>query len=129
MAKTKLKTSEHDEQVLLFQWAKLHERKWPELECLYAVPNAGKRSIRAAAYMKAEGLKSGVPDVFLPVSSGGYIGLVIEMKVGSNKPTENQNKWMERLQSQGHHVVVCYSFEDAKVVIEWYLRLEVREVA
>ncbi|OEU70176.1 MAG: hypothetical protein BA863_01020 [Desulfovibrio sp. S3730MH75] len=129
MVKNKLKASEHDEQALLFKWAQLHERKWPALACLYAVPNAGKRSIRAAAYMKAEGLKSGVPDVFLPVSRGGFIGLVIEMKVGRNKPTANQNTWMNRLQSQGHHVVVCYSFEDAKELVEWYLRLEVRKVA
>lgn len=125
----KLKANEHDEQCLLFRWAELHQRKYPELACMFAVPNAGKRSIRAAAYMKAEGLKSGVPDVCLPIPRGNYAGLWIEMKVGRNKPSANQQAWIKRLKAQGHHCAVCYSFEEAKVLVEWYLNLEAREVA
>jgi len=120
----KNKPKEHEEQVALFKWARLQEKKFPELACLYAIPNAGKRSIAAAKYMKAEGLKSGVSDVHLPVSKGCFIGLWIEMKVDSNKPTENQWDWINKMQHAAHHVAVCYSFEEAKCVIEWYLNLK-----
>jgi hypothetical protein len=54
-----LKTTEHGEQVSLFIWAKSVERFYPDLKWLFAIPNAAKRSIPAAMYMKAEGLKRG----------------------------------------------------------------------
>ena len=38
---------------------------------LYAVPNGGYRNAREAARFKAEGVRSGVPDLCLAVSNGG----------------------------------------------------------
>ncbi len=73
--------------------------------------------------MKQAGLKSGVPDVCLPTAHGGYIGLYIEIKVKPNKPTENQKRWLRALREAGHMVAVCYGFEEARDLIEKYLRL------
>jgi hypothetical protein len=90
---------------------------------MYHVPNEGKRSRIAGARLKAQGLKSGVPDVCLPTAHGGYIGLYIEMKVKPNKPTENQKQWLRKLREQGHLTAVCYSWEEAKQLIERYIKL------
>ena len=98
---------EHHDQVALFRWAAWNLARYPELEWMYAVPNAAKRSPRQGAYMKAEGLKAGVPDICLPVARGGYNGLYIEMKIKGNKPTEKQLEWHVALREQGYRVEVC----------------------
>ena len=117
------KTSEENEQTCLFRWAEFAEVQYEELKLMYHVPNEGKRSRIAGARLKAQGLKSGVPDVCLPTAHGGYIGLYIEMKVKPNKPTENQKQWLRKLREQGHLTAVCYSWEEAKQLIERYIKL------
>lgn len=114
--------SEHDEQVALFQWAEWMTTQYPRLKWMYAVPNAAKRSHQLASYMKAEGMKAGVPDVCVPIPTATHPGLYIEMKFGSNKPTIHQKEWLEYLESVGYATAVCYSFDDARMVIEDYLR-------
>ncbi len=116
-----MKTLEHDEQVLLFHWAVLNEERIPELKNMFSIPNGGQRHKAVAAKMKAEGLKSGVPDICLAFPSGGFFGLFIELKVGKNKTTPSQNEWIMRLQQAGYMVVVCYGYEAAKREILDYL--------
>lgn len=116
---------EHSHQVALFKWAQLMSHKYPVLRLMFAIPNesygGGLQAIRRGKYFRAEGRKSGVPDIFLPVPRGGYHGLFVEMKFGKNKPTENQRWWIENLRDQGYMVKVCYSFAEAKEVILEYL--------
>jgi hypothetical protein len=88
---------------------------------LYAVPNGGKRDKATAAKLKAEGVKAGVPDVFLPVARGGYHGFYIEMKVGKNKTSPEQNAWLEALKAEGYLVDVSYGWEEAAHKIARYL--------
>ena len=63
--------SEHDEQVALFQWMRLHEAQYPELKFAFAIPNGTRTTPRVAARMKAEGVLKGVSDIFLPCARGG----------------------------------------------------------
>lgn len=65
--------TEHWEQVQLFEWSE----NLPELKLMHAIPNGGKRDIRVALKLKEEGVKPGVPDIFLPLSRGGKHGLYI----------------------------------------------------
>ena len=116
--------SEHDEQVALFRWARLAEGRYPELALLHAIPNGGARHIAVARKLKAEGVKSGVPDICLPVARGGYHGLYVELKHGSNKPTPEQQAWLERLTAEGYCAEVAWEFEGARELIEAYLREE-----
>jgi len=123
--------SEHHEQVALFDWARAQEGIRPELGLLYAIPNGqarpwstnkkGQRFSPVGQKLRAEGVQAGVPDVHLPVACGGYHGLWIEMKFGTNKPTESQQDWIGRLRAAGHRVEVCYSFEEARAAILRYL--------
>lgn len=113
--------SESTEQQALFEWAEFASKKTPELKLLHAIPNGGKRHISTAVRLKREGVKSGVPDVFLPVPKGTQHGLYIEMKVDRNKPSENQKWWIEQLQRQGYRVEVCYGWGEAVKVITEYM--------
>ena len=118
---TQPKISEHDHQANLFSWAALTRVKYPELALLYAIPNAAKRSMKLAAIMKAEGLKSGVPDVCLPVARQGFNALYIEMKSEKGKLKASQEVWLKMLNQAGNKAVVCRSFDEAKAAIEEYL--------
>lgn len=116
--------SEHQEQCALIAWAKhtLTLRQYPELELLFAVPNGGKRDPVTAMKMQREGVVSGVPDLCLPVARKGFAGLWLEMKHGKNRITDNQKAFIAKLRREGHHVEVCYSWDEAKTQIERYLK-------
>ena len=117
---------EHFEQKALFDWARWESRKVPELALLFAIPNGGKRSKAVAGKLKAEGVKAGVPDICLPVACGKYHGLFIELKAEGGRATDTQMEWIYRLRGHGYCANVCFGWEEAKRIIESYLRL--REV-
>lgn len=119
------KLIEHEEQKKLIRWAKNMESEIVELISLYAIPNAGKRSFAAAKYYKDEGLRTGFPDLCLPVGSWGYHALYIEMKVKPNTVKPAQKEWAERLKSMGNMVVVCWSVEEAIEAILHYLDIKI----
>ena len=121
-----LQPTEHSEQATFVQWCKLMEPQIPELGLLFAIPNGGFRHWKTAAYLKAEGVKAGVPDLFLAGASADYYGLFIEMKrPGGAPPTKIQMATMSRLRGQGYEVQVCYGFDEAKAVILRYLGRDV----
>ena len=117
-----LTASESEEQQALFEWAALKSGNFSELSLMFHIPNEGKRSKSYGGRLKAEGLKAGVPDIFLPVARGNYHGLFIEMKSNKGKVLESQLCWLEQLRTQGFKTVVCYGWVEAAAVIEKYLQ-------
>lgn len=116
--------SEHYEQKAVVQWANVQSTRHPALSLLYAIPNAAKRSVVTASIMKAEGMKSGVPDLCLPVARRGYHGLYIEMKKKNKSSTsDNQVWWIEQLNKQGYMAVICKGADEAIKTIKWYLEI------
>lgn len=114
---------ESEEQTELFRWAELQKCKYPELELLHHIPNGGSRNKIEAARLKAQGVKSGVPDVFLPVARKSYHGLYIELKRRKNgHVSDSQQKWIESLNDQGYMAVVCYGCQEAIEAILQYLK-------
>jgi hypothetical protein len=116
--------SEHSEQCALIEWANLVKNKYPELEWLFAVPNGGHRHPLTAVKLKKEGVKSGVFDLFLPVSRGGYHGLFVEMKFGKNELTDNQIEFKHFIFSQGYCNGVFWQWTDARDFIVNYLEMK-----
>ena len=113
---------EDAEQRIIFQWAAMETAAHPELGLLYAIPNGGKRAIKTAIALKAQGVKSGVPDMCLPVSRGGYHGLYIELKrQKGGVVSETQKSWLTALAEQGYKAVVCKGAEEAIRTIKEYL--------
>ena len=118
--------SEHDIQVQLIAWADANTTKHPELACLFAVPNGGKRSIRTAVNLKLQGVKPGVPDLCLPVARGTdprYIGLWIELKKPGGTTSPAQAHWLAALAMYGHKTALCTSWESARDHLLDYLTL------
>jgi hypothetical protein len=107
-----MKVSEDDLQISCFQWIELMRPAHPILEWIIHVPNGGKRPRGAAGKLKAMGVKPGVLDVLLPLPFNGWSGLAIEMKVGANKTTEQQDDWLRVFEASGYYTAVCYTLED-----------------
>ena len=114
--------TESNEQQTLFEWARRMEGRWPELRLLYHIPNEGKRSRATGARLRAEGLKSGVPDICLPVARGGHHGLYIELKRRRGaRITQEQLDWVERLAGEGYVAAVCLGCDEAISLITQYM--------
>ena len=140
------KKSEHGEQVELFRWCnevayagfdlvlsnapkpydKTKLSPCPALSLMHAIPNGGARgndqqtNMIRGAMLKAEGVKRGVPDVFLPVPMGGYHGLYIEMKIADKKkarPSPEQIKFLSDVGKLGYATSICYGAKEAKKAI------------
>jgi hypothetical protein len=111
---------EHQEQVKIIQWAELYKSKWPQLGFLAAVPNGGHRHLSVAKKLKAEGVRSGYPDLVLNVPSGKYHGLFIELKAPKGRPTESQKEWLVNLMRAGNAALVCYGADEAIKALSWY---------
>lgn len=112
---------EAKEQEALFRWAEFASGKHPELKLLYHIPNGGSRNKAEAAHLKRQGVKAGVPDLYLPVARGDYHGLYIELKTGKNKTSKNQDRWLSDLAKEGYCAMVCYGWIEAKDAIMGYL--------
>ena len=99
--------------------------RWCELNGIpvFHIPNEGKRTKGTGGRLKAQGLSQGVPDLMIPVPSGGKHGLFIEMKRPKpmgKRPTDTQLKWLELLNKNGYLAVVCYGQDEAKETLKTY---------
>lgn len=123
-AKIALAGTEHAHQVALFCAISQPEiqAKYPELMLAFAIPNGGKRDARTAAMLKAEGVKAGVWDIFLPIPklysprdliTYKFHGLWIEMKVKPNRPTQEQLYFFHAMQPYGFDWFVAYTWREA----------------
>lgn len=118
--------TEAEEQVSLFEWIHAMSGKYPCLELAFHIPNGGSRNVIEAVHLRDQGVKAGVPDIFIPVSSGGFHGLWIEMK-RRGKGTVisfDQDMWIKRLNMQGYVAGVCYGWDAAAKIIIKYLNLD-----
>lgn len=98
--------TEHEEQRELVRWFR---QTWPGVR-IFAIPNGGARSRATAGRLKAEGVSSGVPDLFIPAW-----GLWVEMKRskgGSLSP--EQKDWIKYLESVNYWVIVGKGEVDAR---------------
>lgn len=107
----------------MIKWSQLPQvrKKYPELKLLHHIPNGGRRDPIEARHLKEQGVKSGVPDLYLPVARKGYHGLYIEMKNENGRVSDNQKWWIAELNNQKYYAVVCYGWEEAKQCLTDYL--------
>jgi len=127
--------SEHTEQVAVCQYLDLLKMKY------FAVPNGFKyhgilkmiekfrtlynkvkiKIFREVKILKLEGMKSGVPDVFVTEPNKIYHGLFIEMKdIKKGTLSPEQKKWNTDLNDRGYLCVTCHGFLEAQKVIDLY---------
>lgn len=106
--------SEHEHQVAFFKWLGY---AYPKVTA-FAIPNGGQRHKAVAVKLKAEGVKAGVPDIFI---ADGKPGLFIELKAGNGIVSEKQKEMIYNLISSGYRCSICYGWEEAKYATEMYL--------
>lgn len=116
-------TLEHQSQVNLMQWwALMHNRFGISEQLLFAIPNGGQRNIIIAKKLKDEGVRAGVPDLFLAVPRGEFHGLFVEMKKEKGgRVSDSQKTMIAELSEAGYRVTVCHGFDEARRCIEEYL--------
>ena len=124
----KILPTEHEEQVELISWCDRMAAEIPELGLIYACPNGGARHIKVAMDLKKEGVRAGIPDLFLPVSRQGFHGLYIELKRQKSakvKPrmSDQQKSWARKLRKQGYKVLTCWGCQQAIANLIDYLGL------
>ena len=117
--------SEHLEQV---QLVAMVEAAYPrEAAMLFAIPNGGDRDVLVAVKLKKEGVRRGVPDMFLALARGGWHGLFIEMKRRrGGVVSPEQAAYIEALRAQGYRAEVCKGCDEALEVLRDYLSAKER---
>lgn len=97
--------SEASEQIGFLQWFDATFRGVR----IFHIPNGGRRSISVAKAMKAEGVKPGVPDLYIPAWR-----IWIEMKRQTGgRLSPDQRDWIEYLSGIGDTVIVAKGARDA----------------
>lgn len=100
-------------------WLKLQFPKVHEVTASF--PNEGKRSLRNASRMKAEGLKKGMPDLGVFYPTKHHPGMFIEFKSPKGKLTESQCDMLELLAARGYYCCACWTLEAAISEMRGYL--------
>jgi VRR-NUC domain len=108
---------EHQIQKAFFQWWEL---QYGNPLC-WATPNGGYRNIVTATKLKAEGVRAGVPDVFLAIPNDNYHGLFMEFKRAKGKLQPNQELYLALLDQVGYKTVVVRSVKEAIDAVQDYL--------
>ena len=112
--------TEHEEQAAVIEWFDL---EYPHYQgMLFAIPNGAYKGNKSRASFKNEGLRPGVPDLFLPIPIDQYHGLFIEMKRQKGSVTSGHQKdWISKLNKQNYPSRVCKGAEPAVEAIKAYL--------
>jgi hypothetical protein len=114
-----MKHEEHYIQAAFFKWCAMRIGTYPQLKWAHAICNSAKLTPRQGAWLKAEGKKPGVWDVFIPYPIGSFCGLYIEFKSGKNRLTPEQEAYRNDLQKY-YAFTVCYSLSEAIEAVRIY---------
>ena len=116
--------SEAWHQKQIFRWARANQIRHPELQLLNSSLNGVRLPISLAKKMKAQGMKKGYPDIFLPVPKNNYHGLFIELKKETGgKVSVDQIRWLEKLSELGYYTTVQYGYKQTIEKIKQYLEI------
>lgn len=114
MTKKTLFPSESEEQIGFLQW---FETAFPGVR-IFHIPNGGHRAMTVAKKMKAEGVKPGVPDLYIPAWK-----IWIEMKrQRGGKVSDDQMGWYDYLTGIGDTVIIGRGARDASEKLSLILK-------
>ena len=104
-----------------------------QLKWMHAIHNQGHGDVIRGGIAKAEGVKAGVFDIFLPVPvrrDGGYnlalppkhfAGLYLEMKVDKNQPSNDQLSFQTFAKEMHYEAEIAWGWLEARQKILDYL--------
>lgn len=122
--------SESKEQKAVIRWARDMQRYFPALTWLHSSQAGVKMSAIQARIAKAEGMLSGISDLFLPYPNKEYAGLYIEMKKPKTDTSakgvlsQNQKDFLGYANKVGYKAVVAYGATEAIGYLKEYLEIK-----
>ena len=108
-------------QKAVFAWAEIERVKRPELFLLEGSINGVKLTIGQIVKAKKAGMKKATPDIRLPVPSGKYHGLYVELKTKNGKIDPDQKDYLKALGHYGNFACVCRGYRACVGVIRAYI--------
>ncbi len=115
--------SEHQHQCEVIAWCATEGAHLPGIERLHAIPNGGARPKATAGNLQREGVRAGIPDIFLPHAERGYHALYVEIKKVGGKLRGPQRAFLRGVAAEGFCAVSCEGANAAIATIEWYYGL------
>ena len=108
------------------KWFRYQYSEYKDL--LFAIPNGlpiFDKELRVKIYnrLNREGLKAGVPDLFLAVPKGIYHGAFIEIKYWDDRLRKNQFDMIQLLTAQNYKCLVVNSLDEFIEQINEYMRI------
>lgn len=104
--------TEHQLQVTLLKWFYSQRRR----SIMFAIPNAGKRSMHTARRMKDEGLLAGVADLQVMLPDGRSAWL--ELKKSNGRQSMAQKIFQDICERLDHPYCLAKSFEQAEAFLK-----------
>lgn len=101
------------------EWMRLQHP--PIAKLTFSIPNGAKRGWGFIKVLQAEGLKPGVPDIFIAYPCGKYSGMFIEFKSPTGKLSEDQEVMISLLREEGYRVEVSDNVEEAIKLFKNYI--------
>lgn len=87
-------------------------------------PNEGKNDVQYIVKLKRLGMRVGFPDLLIFEPRGKFHGLAIELKRRKGgRVSDAQSKCLEELSERGYRAEVAKGFDEAKKIIDEYLKL------
>ena len=117
--------TEHEIQKAVIRYCRTIEKYDNRYSYIFAVPNGGKRDVRVAKKLKAEGVISGVSDLVIPLPVGFYHGAFIEVKRIGGRATDNQKTFLRIMAERGYFCAITYGYEETVEAIVKYINGEV----
>ena len=114
--------TEYDIQKSFFEWVYHREVRDERYRLIHHTPNSSQFTIGHGVKMKRIGLRSGIPDVFVPIASKGFHGLYIEFKSEKGKLNKNQRDVIKQLRKQGYRVEIIRCPREAAEVVMHHMR-------
>tara|TARA_R110002020_G_scaffold203286_2_gene406880 strand:+ start:9442 stop:9798 length:357 start_codon:yes stop_codon:yes gene_type:complete len=112
-----MRNDEHEVQKAICQYLDIRKIFY------FAIPNGGKRSKSEAGKFRAEGVKSGIPDLCLLMNGIAFFLEVKRPKNGKTpkgRLTANQQIMIEKIEDAGSDTAVVYSVADViGQLIDW----------
>ena len=71
--------------------------------------------------LKRKGVKKGASDCLIFEPRKGFAGFFIELKVGTNKPTESQLSFLSHAKKMGYKTLITWSLDELIFEVENYL--------
>lgn len=109
------------------KWFRYQYSEYKDL--LFAIPNGlpiFDKELRVKIYnrLNKEGLKAGVPDLFLALPRGIYHGAFIEIKYDSDRLRKVQADMIRELESENYKCIIVRSLDEFIEQINEYMRIK-----